>query len=207
MKDNQLKNLVGRQFGELIVLKRNPVNSKSGNARWDCKCSCGNIATVIGSKLRSGATKSCGCARKSKIAQGFSKTRLYRIWSLMKKRCYRNENENFKHYGGRGIEVCEEWKKDFIAFRSWALSHGYADNLSIDRIDVNGNYEPSNCRWADATIQANNARRNRIIEFEGKRYTLAEFARANKLSYSALQHRLDRGWSIERIITTPQKKG
>lgn len=200
MKDNQLKNLVGRQFGELIVLKRNPVNSKSGNARWDCKCSCGNIATVIGSKLRSGATKSCGCARKSKIAQGFSKTRLYRIWSLMKKRCYRNENENFKHYGGRGIEVCEEWKKDFIAFRSWALSHGYADNLSIDRIDVNGNYEPSNCRWADIKTQANNRRNNHIITYLNNDYTVSEFAELLKVSYWTVSNQLKLGWSIEKIV-------
>ena len=200
MKDNQLKNLVGRQFGELIVLKRNPVNSKSGNARWDCKCSCGNIATVIGSKLRSGATKSCGCARKSKIAQGFSKTRLYRIWSLMKKRCYRNENENFKHYGGRGIEVCEEWKKDFIAFRSWALSHGYADNLSIDRIDVNGNYEPSNCRWADIKTQAHNRRNNHIITYLNNDYTVSEFAELLKVSYWTVSNQLKLGWSIEKIV-------
>ena len=124
----------------------------------------------------------------------------------MRQRCNNPKRRDYPRYGGRGISICPEWN-DYKSFRSWALSHGYADNLSIDRIDVNGNYEPSNCRWADATIQANNARRNRIIEFEGKRYTMAEFARTNKLSYSALQHRLDRGWSIERIITTPQKKG
>lgn len=200
MKDNQLKNLVERQFGELIVLKRNPVNSKSGNARWDCKCSCGNIATVIGSKLRSGTTKSCGCARKSKIAQGFSKTRLYRIWSLMKKRCYRNENENFKHYGGRGIEVCDEWKKDFIAFRSWALSNGYADNLSIDRIDVNGNYEPKNCRWVDTKTQANNRRNNRIIIYLNNEYTVSEFADFLKVSYWTVRNQLKLGWPIEKIV-------
>lgn len=200
MKDNQLKNLVGRQFGELIVLRRNPTNSKSGNARWDCKCTCGNIATVIGSKLRSGATKSCGCARKSKTAQGFSKTRLYRIWSLMKKRCYRNENENFKHYGGRGIEVCDEWKNDFIAFRSWALSHGYADSLSIDRIDVNGNYEPSNCRWVDIKTQANNRRNNRIITYLNNDYTVSEFADLLKVSYWTVRNQLKLGWSIEKIV-------
>lgn len=200
MKDNQLKNLVGRQFGELIVLKRNPVNSKSGNARWDCKCSCGNIATVIGSKLRNGTTKSCGCARKSKIAQGFSKTRIYIIWSLMKKRCYRNENENFKHYGGRGIEVCDEWKKDFIAFRSWALSNGYADNLSIDRIDVNGNYEPKNCRWVDTKTQANNRRNNRIIIYLNNEYTVSEFADFLKVSYWTVRNQLKLGWPIEKIV-------
>ena len=110
----------------------------------------------------------------------------------MRQRCNNPKRKDYPQYGGRGISICQEWN-DYKSFRSWALSHGYADNLSIDRIDVNGNYEPSNCRWADATIQANNVRRNRIIEFEGKRYTLAEFARANKLSYSALQHRLDRG--------------
>lgn len=124
----------------------------------------------------------------------------------MRQRCNNPKRKDYPRYGGRGISICPEWN-EYKTFRSWALSHGYADNLSIDRIDVNGNYEPSNCRWADAIIQANNVRRNRIIEFEGKRYTLAEFARVNKLSYSALQHRLDRGWSIERIVKTPQKKG
>ena len=111
---------------------------------------------------------------------------------------------DYKRYGGRGITICDEWN-DYNTFRDWALSNGYSDNLSIDRIDVNGNYEPSNCRWVDGIIQANNVRNNRIITFENSTYTMAEFARKIGISYSSLQHRLDRGWSIDKIAQTPQR--
>ena len=202
----KLKNdLTGRKFGFITVIRRssNKGNGKKSVVKWECKCKCGKEFSVKSDSLISGHTLSCGC--KKRVHGRSNKERLYQTWKNMRQRCNNPKRKDYPRYGGRGISICPEWN-DYKSFRSWALSNGYADNLSIDRIDVNGNYEPSNCRWADATIQANNARRNRIIEFEGKRYTMAEFARTNKLSYSALQHRLDRGWSIERIITTPQKE-
>lgn len=133
-----------------------------------------------------------------------NKERLYQTWKNMRQRCNNPNRSDYKRYGGRGITICDEWN-DYNTFRDWALSNGYSDNLSIDRIDVNGNYEPSNCRWVDGIIQANNVRNNRIITFENSTYTMAEFARKIGISYPSLQHRLDRGWSIDKIAQTPQR--
>ena len=122
----------------------------------------------------------------------------------MRQRCNNPNRHDYKRYGGRGIAVCKEWN-DYSTFRNWAIANGYNDNLSIDRIDVNGNYEPSNCRWVDNIVQANNVRNNHRIEYKGTTYTLAEFARKLNISYSTLQHRINRRWSIDKIVTTPQR--
>lgn len=118
----------------------------------------------------------------------------------MKNRCYKKDNDNYQYYGGRGIEICPEWKEDFIAFQTWALSNGYADNLSIDRIDTNGNYEPKNCRWVDTKTQANNRRNNRIIVYLNNEYTVSEFADFLKVSYWTVRNQLGLGWPIEKIV-------
>jgi hypothetical protein len=120
----------------------------------------------------------------------------------MRQRCYDVNATFYRDYGGRGITVCKEWKNDFIAFCDWAMKNGYADNLSIDRIDVNGNYEPSNCRWADAKEQNNNTRRNKLIEYNGKIQTLAQWAEETQIPYGTIWSRLKRHWSIEKALTT-----
>lgn len=204
-KDNQLKTMIGQRFGNLVVVSRNSQNSKSGNARWDCECDCGNKATVIGSKLRNGYTKSCGCARKSEVAQGYAKTRIYRIWRGMHNRCYKKDNDNYSYYGGRGIEICSDWH-NFIKFRDWALSSGYADNLSIDRIDPKRNYTPDNCRWADSKEQANNKTNNHMIEYKGNRYTMSEFADLLNITYWTVKNQLRLGWSVEKIANKAKEK-
>jgi hypothetical protein len=157
-----LKDLTGMRFGRLVV------NSYAGKDKhreslWLCTCDCGKVVTVISCNLRTGNTTSCGCygrQRKSEanITHGLTGTRLHRIWRAMNTRCY---NENFfayKYYGGRGITICDEWRKDFKAFHDWAMGHGYSDALTIDRIDNNKGYFPDNCRWVTMAEQNKNKR-------------------------------------------------
>lgn len=205
MATRKLKNdLSGRQFGFLRVLHRSL--DRGGGCKpvvkFTCQCVCGNQLDVKSDALLSGHTASCGC---KKIKHGFSrKERLYQTWKNMRQRCNNPNRPDYKRYGGRGITICEEWN-DYTTFRDWAMSNGYDDTLSIDRIDVNGNYEPSNCRWVDNFVQANNVRDNRQIHYQGNTYTMADFARKIGLSDASLQHRLDRGWSIDKIVSTPQR--
>lgn len=165
------KDLTGQRFGRLTVVadsgKRN-----NGYILWECRCDCGNTKIVDGWRLRSGATQSCGCLRqelavehikgvKKKPKHGLVDHRLFGIWSGMKTRCYNENNKDFKDYGGRGITICDEWLADFLCFYNWAMENGYQDDLTIDRMDVNGNYEPSNCKWSTRGEQARNQRRTK----------------------------------------------
>lgn len=129
------------------------------------------------------------------------RSRLYNIWVNMKGRCYNKNIDSYKNYGGRGISVCNEWKNNFKKFKEWSLNNGYKDDLTIDRIDVNGNYEPSNCRWVDMKTQGNNTRRNHLITFDGKTKTMTEWAEEIEISYTTLRKRLRDGWSIEDALT------
>jgi hypothetical protein len=199
------EDLSGRKFGSLkVVCKAAP--DKSGNSRWACKCDCGNITLTRRFPLLSGKTISCGCKlREKKIKHGGYKTRLYSIWGGMKDRCYREKNIAYKRYGGRGITVCDEWKNDFAAFRDWALSHGYGDTLTIDRIDSDGNYEPNNCRWATYLEQENNSSNCTFIEYGGKRMSLADWAREVGLSYETVSNRYHKGLPIEKVLFSPYR--
>jgi len=131
--------------------------------------------------------------------------RLYRCWQAMKARCYQLNNWKYSDYHGRGICVCDEWIHDYIAFRNWALNNGYSDNLTLDRIDNNGNYCPENCRWATARQQSNNTRRNHYVEYNGERRTISEWADHLGMPYNTLNQRFWRGWSAEKALTTPLK--
>lgn len=168
---------------------------------WRCKCDCGNEVVVHKGGMHKGGTVSCGCAKRNRVTKhGFSEGRLDIIFRSMKQRCYDKNAANYATYGGRGIRICEEWIEDKQAFFDWANQNGYSDSLSIDRIDVNGDYSPSNCRWATTKEQSNNRRDNVYITYEGLSLTVAEWSVRTNIPYQTIYSRLRSGWSIEDAL-------
>lgn len=209
--------LTGKKFGKLTVLGidyKNVYRENSGKKRtiiyWLCQCECGNTTTIRGESLKNGITKSCGCYNKEMLTKhGLCDTRIYICWSDIKQRCYNLKNKRYKDYGARGIKMCDEWldeENGFTNFYNWAIENGYKDNLTIDRIDVNGNYEPSNCRWASNKIQSRNRRNNKMIKYKNKVKCLADWCDELGLRYSIVSNRLNNyHWTIEQAFETPIK--
>ncbi len=191
--------LTGKRFGRLTVVKHLDISERGKLEKaWRCQCDCGNIKDFTTNNLISGVVVSCGCymseinaesARKRFSKHGMKNTRMYNIWSSMKERCYLETCEAYKDYGGRGITVCDEWKDNFQSFYDWSMANGYSDDLTIDRIDVNGNYEPDNCRWADWETQHYNKRNTIRIEVDGKLKTLKEISEEYGISQKTLMSR------------------
>lgn len=199
-----IKNLIGLKFGKLIVVDFVGIN-KNGRRLWKCNCECGNTTNVSGSLLVNGTTSSCGCligkkyknvdVVKEAIEEPFGKSRtsLYKVWTSMKNRCNNPNNSNYSRYGERGIKVCDEWENNYEIFKRWALTNGYDNDLSIDRIDNEGNYEPNNCRWVNMKEQSNNTRRNRQVTYKGMTKNLIEWAEYYNIPYNNLTAYISRG--------------
>lgn len=196
--------LTGKRFTRLTVIKYDGVASNN-QSMWICKCDCGNTSKVMYGNLTNGSTKSCGCLRKEKKIKNRPKeySRLSTIFYGIKKRCYNPNSPAYKNYGGRGIKICDEWLQKngngFKNFYKWAISNGYKQGLTIDRINVNGNYEPSNCRWATAKEQSNNRRNNRIVIYKEKKYTLSQLSEYLNIKITTLSWRLEHNWNENEL--------
>lgn len=200
--------LEGQIFGRWRVINR-AENSRTGKSRWFCECSCGTKRIVFGGHLVSGNSVSCGCYSREITAErnkthGKADSRLYSIWLGMRDRCYRKTNHKYSEYGARGIGVCADWRSSYVSFEEWAISNGYIDGLSIDRINNDGNYSPDNCRWTTAITQANNKRNNHIVDYGGEKITVSQLSKISGVSYNTLLSRINRdGMSAEEAAVTP----
>jgi hypothetical protein len=195
----------GEVFGRLTVIEE--AEKQHGRIAYLCQCECGNQVIVSANKLRKGHTQSCGCLKKERTSEakkthGMQHTTEYNTWIGMKTRCFNPKNQDFKNYGGRGIIVCDEWKDSFETFYTdmGAKPEGY----SIDRIDVDGNYEPSNCRWATRSEQQRNRTDNHLLTYKEETKTMIEWSDELKIKYSVLKDRITRyQWSVERAFSQP----
>lgn len=205
-------NLLNQKFGRLTVISQEP--SKGGKTIWKCLCECGNITTVTSTNLTCGKINSCGCIRKEQITKrnithNQRHTKLYNVWKSMKQRCYNPKNSYYHNYGKRGIGVCSEWLNNFQSFYDWSYANGYSvenqndeiHKLTLDRIDVNGNYEPSNCRWVDRKTQASNMRTTKLITINGQTKSIAEWCRTYNVYRTTFNARLKRGLSPYEALT------
>lgn len=200
------KNLTGKQFGRLTVVSQSSGRSKEGRLLWLCQCSCGNTKITDTKSLTTGKTKSCGCYSRDIHKQIFTKhgethSKLYFVWNDMKSRCNDVNSRPYKDYGGRGIAVCNEWMSSYECFRDWALSSGYKNGLTLDRIDVNNGYYPENCRWVTMKTQSNNKRNNRNITYNNETHTISEWSDITGINKTTLRLRLNAGWSIKDALT------
>jgi hypothetical protein len=199
--------LTGAKFNYLTIIKR--VDNLNGNIMWLCRCDCGTEKIIRGSHITNHKTLSCGCYKDKNTSirnttHGKSNTRIYKSWAHMVARC-NNPNDNaYKHYGGRGITVCDEWTT-FEGFYK-DMGSSYRDGLTIDRINNNGNYEPSNCKWSTYEEQGNNKRNNHIIEYNGISKSIAQWEKELGYPKDLISAILRRKWSVDRAISTPYIK-
>ena len=226
MKAKVKNDLTGLRFGKLTVIEQAPDHIAASGRRktmWECRCECGNTITCATYSLTSGHTRSCGCIKddpeyrralserntKHGDAKTQSRERLYRVWSAMKRRCDCESDSRYDSYGGRGIKVCETWENEYEAFRDWALANGYDRDApygvyTLDRIDVDGDYCPENCRWVDLKTQSSNKRSSHLVTYNGKTQTASQWADEYGMKRATLLFRLNSGkGTIEEAITKP----
>lgn len=196
IKDEQM---INKKFGKWLVLQRTEERDSHGSIKYLCKCECGKEKLVDGYSLRSGISKYCiDCKNQKRYGKKKNK-RINIIYNGMKARCYNSNTPEYKNYGGRGIKICDEWLDNYWNFENWAINNGYKNNLSIDRINNDENYEPNNCRWATRIQQQNNTRNNKFIVYKGERKTIAEWSRIIGVSSTCLSYRLKK-WDIEKAF-------
>lgn len=197
------RDLTGLRVGRLTVVE--PAERKNGRTAWKCLCDCGNNTVVLTASLTEGHTNSCGCYHKERTSETFKKhgqfgTRLYRIWSNMVQRCGNPNSDSYYMYGETGITVCDEWR-DFSVFYEWAMANGYADDLSIDRMENDKGYYPENCRWATPKEQTDNRRCTHYLSYKGKRQTLKAWSDETGIPYKNLLWRVQHNWPVERALS------
>lgn len=195
---------VGEKYGLLTVLRRSE-DTKCGAVQWICACECGNEIVVPSYTLKRGTIKNCGCVKvpHHNATHGASNTKLYNTWKLMLYRCENPKNRAYKYYGQRGIRVCEEWH-DFLSFKKWVDETKPDGDYTIDRIDTNSDYSPTNCRWASDSEQANNRRSNVLFEHNGEIRNLMEWSKLLGFNYKRVHNRIHKlGWTFEKAISVP----
>lgn len=199
--------LSGQRFGRLTALYS--TSGPSGRL-WYCKCDCGKMKEkpLSSYELKNGKRNHCGCIKQENgmHKHGQSDTKLYKVWSAMKHRCDNPNSTWYHNYGGRGISYFSEWK-EFMPFYEWANSSGYGDGLTLERIDADGDYKPSNCTWIPKSEQTNNRRINKNITYKGKTQNMKEWAKELGFEYYIVQSRITKlGWSVEKAFETPVNK-
>jgi hypothetical protein len=196
---------IGERHGRLVCIGKDPDRDKR---YYLYKCDCGNVKSIIQDNVKRGATVSCGCYHDnppipSHLKHGLSHTRIDHIYKTIIARCYYPSNNRYSIYGGRGIVMCDEWKNDKTKFFEWAFSNGYSENLTIDRIDPDGNYCPENCRWVDYVVQANNKKNNHRETIDGETHTIAEWSRISGINPLLINNRIRRGWTPKEAVFKP----
>lgn len=201
---------IGSKYGSLTILGPAETPPKGRGQWWQCRCDCGNIVTAHGGEIRRGIKTSCKECGKERLrarskTHGMTDSRLYKEWANVKARC-NGSGDQHNRYHARGITYCSEWER-FEPFMEWALANGYDDGLELDRIDNNGNYEPSNCRWTTRKQQNRNKSTNLFVELDGQKMCFADAARMSGINEITARHRyVDLGWSAERTFHTPVRK-
>lgn len=200
----KVHNLSGQRFGRLVAIEQSGY-SNDGQAKWLCLCDCGGRAVIVAGHLRSGHTQSCGCLkgdsiRKLSVTHGSTNTRLYTIWTGIKQRCLNPVNPAFCDYGKRGVKICNEWKESFSNFQHWAYLNGYRDNLTIDRINVHGDYCPQNCRWITKSEQSNNRRTSRYIKYCGFKRTVKDWCDFLRIQRFPFDHAVQEHKDLTQVL-------
>lgn len=213
--NNNSTEWLGKKFGRLTIISFEHSKPPYRGWIWVCKCECGNIKKLIPGDVKSGKVMSCGCLHDEMCANRATKfkhlikdnKRLYSIYNGVKKRCYNKSEPRYKDYGARGIKMCDEWLESFDDFAEWSLINGYSDKMTLERVNVNGNYCPENCKWITLQEQAFNKRTTIWVNYKGEHIQLKKLCKRESVSYDTVHNRIySLGWSVDKAIETPSQQ-